>query len=653
MNDYSEISPENGNIKHNDMINITARSKTRNNFSQKFYKRLLSRQTPDFFKNIDGTIRINAGRIARLFNLSELEEDLLVDMAGFQLEEELTGENPSVETISFSDAYPLLTPDARLRKFGFVETSDAEESPFPEFIIPERMIFALMGVEAIDETICEMTTEAIQHTKLTGSRTNFARKIAGLIQNEKAKNESGPHPEGIILELTGNNFSDLRSIAILALQESAQKPYILRLRSIFTGPEHETEFIKLWNRDSRLASLSAIVELSGEESSQEYSQIIELITALNSPVIVLSPNVREGYKQKFMSFALPELDHTEQDELWETALSSTEGKLKSHIYDLTNSFLLNPSDIARIAALALSTDTKAENTEVVAGEIRREAKKASRPPIRDLATLIEPITTLEDLAVPDTTQKLLKEIIDRVQNNRKVLYDHGFKNKYQRGLAITALFYGESGTGKTHAAEAIAGELDLDLYRIDLSRVISKYIGETEKNLGRIFDGAKNSGSILLFDEADALFGKRSEVADAHDRYANQEISYLLQKMEEYQGLSILTTNLANNMDDAFNRRINYRLVFSMTDVPTRKTIWERIFPKETPTHNLNYAELAKELELTGAEIKNLALRAAYVAAAAEEPVKMKHIRIVLKDELDKIGIRINNGDLTHWLKDE
>ena len=206
---------------------------------------------------------------------------------------------------------------------------------------------------------------------------------------------------------------------------------------------------------------------------------------------------------------------------------------------------------------------------------------------------------------------------------------------------------------ETHAAEAIAGELGLELYRVDLSQVVSKYVGETEKNLSRIFDGAKNSGAVLLFDEADALFGKRSEVTDAHDRYANQEISFLLQKMEEYRGLSILTTNLANNMDEAFNRRITYKLTFQLPDVPMRKSIWERQFPGETATHNLNYSELAEELELTGAEIKNLALRAAYCAAQGGEVVKMKHIRSVLKDEMLKVDIVIQDGELAHWNKDE
>ncbi len=193
--------------------------------------------------------------------------------------------------------------------------------------------------------------------------------------------------------------------------------------------------------------------------------------------------------------------------------------------------------------------------------------------------------------------------------------------------------------------------LKLDLYRIDLSRVVSKYIGETEKNLSRIYDEAKNSGAVLLFDEADALFGKRTETKDAHDRYANQEIAFLLQKMEEYRGLSILTTNLENNMDDAFRRRITYRVGFKLPDTETRKAIWMRIFPSATPVHNLNYDELAT-LELTGAEIKTMALRAAYLAAAQGDSVKMKYIYHTLKDELMKVNLMLTPGEFRHWLSD-
>src|SRR5690606_16595042 len=194
---------------------------------------------------------------------------------------------------------------------------------------------------------------------------------------------------------------------------------------------------------------------------------------------------------------------------------------------------------------------------------------------------------------------------------QKVYFDWGFAGKSSRGLGISALFAGESGTGKTMASEVLANELNLDLYRIDLSQVVNKYIGETEKNLKKIFDAAEGSGAILLFDEADALFGKRSEVKDSHDRYSNIEVSYLLQKMEEYRGLAILTTNMKNALDKAFLRRIRFVVQFPFPDSKMRTEIWKRTFPRETPREELDFLKLGA-LNIPGGNIRNIAINASF-----------------------------------------
>ena len=205
-----------------------------------------------------------------------------------------------------------------------------------------------------------------------------------------------------------------------------------------------------------------------------------------------------------------------------------------------------------------------------------------------------------------------------------------------RGLGITALFAGPSGTGKTLAAEVIARELRLDLYRIDLSAVVSKYIGETEKNLRRVFDAAEEGGAVLLFDEADALFGKRSEVKDSHDRYANIEVSYLLQRMEAYRGLAILTTNMKHALDPAFQRRIRFVVQFPFPDPTARAEIWRGAFPSATPVGNLDLAWLAS-LDVTGGSIRNIAIGAAFLAAEAGEPVGMTHLLAAARSECAKL----------------
>ncbi len=213
-----------------------------------------------------------------------------------------------------------------------------------------------------------------------------------------------------------------------------------------------------------------------------------------------------------------------------------------------------------------------------------------------------------------------------------------------RGLGISVLFSGESGTGKTLAAEVLAHELRMNLYRIDLSAVVSKYIGETEKNLRRLFDAAENGGAILFFDEADALFGKRSEVKDSHDRYANIEINYLLQRMEAYRGLAILATNMKSALDTAFLRRLRFIVHFPFPGVPERKAMWQKVLPPEVPTAALDYDRLAR-LNITGGHIHNIALNAAFLAASAGTPVTMPLILDAARAEFRKIERPINEAD--------
>jgi SpoVK/Ycf46/Vps4 family AAA+-type ATPase len=213
-----------------------------------------------------------------------------------------------------------------------------------------------------------------------------------------------------------------------------------------------------------------------------------------------------------------------------------------------------------------------------------------------------------------------------------------------RGFGISALFAGESGTGKTMAAEVIANHLRLHLYRIDLSAVVSKYIGETEKNLRRVFDAAESGGAILFFDEADALFGKRSEVRDSHDRYANIEINYLLQRMEAYRGLAILATNMRGALDGAFMRRLRFVITFPFPGLAQRMAIWRNAWPPETPVGELDYDHLAR-LGLTGGSIANIALNAAFTAADAGSPVTMAHVLDAARTEFQKLERPINETD--------
>ena len=263
----------------------------------------------------------------------------------------------------------------------------------------------------------------------------------------------------------------------------------------------------------------------------------------------------------------------------------------------------------------------------------------SNQKLSTLARKVTPAYKWDDIILPADRVAQLREICNHVKYRDRVYSDWGFGRKLALGKGLTVLFAGPSGTGKTMAADILAGELGLDLYKLDLSSVISKYIGETEKNLARIFDEAETSNAILFFDEADALFGKRSEVKDSHDRYANIEVGYLLQRMEEYQGVAILATNFRKNMDEAFVRRLHFTVDFPFPNQADRHRIWLGIWPEEMPRDGqMDMELLARRFEITGGNIRNIALASAFLAADDGKMVRMDHIALAVQREYQKMG---------------
>jgi len=260
--------------------------------------------------------------------------------------------------------------------------------------------------------------------------------------------------------------------------------------------------------------------------------------------------------------------------------------------------------------------------------------------ISRLAERIEPVFRLDDIVLPPDRKEQLIEIVDHVRLAPRVLDDWKFREQLPYGRGVTALFFGPSGTGKTMAALGIARQLGTQILRLDLSRVVSKYIGDTEKNIDRVFTDAQRSGCAILIDEADALFGKRSEVKDAHDRYANIEVSYLLQRMEAYEGLAILTTNMRQNLDPAFLRRLRFIVDFPKPDVPAREMIWRQCVPAQS--HQLDdaaFRQLARRIDLTGGHIRQITIRAAFIAAAAYLKINLEHVAQAARAEFAKLGM--------------
>jgi hypothetical protein len=270
------------------------------------------------------------------------------------------------------------------------------------------------------------------------------------------------------------------------------------------------------------------------------------------------------------------------------------------------------------------------------GDVESGIRRLAAGPFDKLAIRIRPRRTWDDIILAPDKLQGLHELTSRYRHRDVVHGDWGFPAIPAAGLV--AMFSGPSGTGKTLAAEVVAGDLGLDLFKIDLSSIVSKYIGETEKNLERVFSAATSTNTVLFFDEADSLFGKRSEVTDARDRYANLEVSYLLQRLEAYDGMVVLATNFSKNLDDAFLRRIHVSIEFSVPAEPERKAIWQHAIPKTAPTSDIDYDFLARQFDLAGGSIKGAALHAAFLAAEDDVPITMEHLMMALKREFQKLG---------------
>ncbi|MBI3803969.1 MAG: ATP-binding protein [Nitrospirae bacterium] len=301
-------------------------------------------------------------------------------------------------------------------------------------------------------------------------------------------------------------------------------------------------------------------------------------------------------------------------------------------------------------AMALARDRAAlrapTRPEVAVDDLLWACRERSQTHFGGLARSITPRASWDDLVLPESVFQQLREILAQVRHRPKVFHDWGFEKKLLLGKGVYVLFTGPSGTGKTLAAEVLAQTLGRDLLKVDLSAVVSKYIGETEKNLQRIFSGAERSDAILFFDEADALFGKRSEVKDAHDRYANIEINYLLQRLEEYEGIVILATNFSQNIDDAFSRRIQTSIEFPFPNEVSRLEIWKKHLPKEAPlADEVDLGFLASRFKVSGGNIRNIVLNAAFLAAEGGEPIRMTHLLQAIRREYEKLGKRYSESE--------
>ncbi|MEA2589581.1 MAG: hypothetical protein QOH66_2508 [Actinomycetota bacterium] len=449
-----------------------------------------------------------------------------------------------------------------------------------------------------------------------------------------------------VIQLVGTDAGSRLAVAERAAAALNRRLYRISTESLpAPGPELDG-FARLLQRESLLLPVALYVEAEGAESLAT-DTAAAFHRFLTQPIGLAFVGVRDAALRTggpSLSVEVAKPTPEEQLSAWASVLGldATDSDTAHVASMLAGQFNLNLGDIQESASLALAEPAP---TEPLPDRLWARCRDLTKPRLDVLAQRLDPKATWEDLVLAQEQVGLLRNIAGQVRNRHQVYEDWGFARTMNRGFGISALFAGESGTGKTMAAEVIANDLRLNLYRIDLSGVVSKYIGETEKNLRKLFDAAEQGGAILLFDEADALFGKRSEVKDAHDRYANIEVNYLLQRMEAFTGLAVLATNLKSALDPAFLRRLRFVVNFQFPGVDERKRIWQRALPPQTPTDALDFDRLAK-LTLTGGTIHNIALNAAFMAARNGQLVGMSTLLNAARMELRKLDKPFNEAEL-------
>ena len=454
-----------------------------------------------------------------------------------------------------------------------------------------------------------------------------------------------PDSAGQILQLVGNDALGKQLVAHQIVAQLGAQLYSLPAQMIPASTRELEDFARLWHRESLLLPLALYLDASESDldapTGDLSHRIRQFLYRSNGLFLLDTHDVWHHLGQSDCVLDIQKPTPAEQVSAWQVALPDDAERLPAR---LAAQFHLNLPTIHQIARATLS-ESSSTTTESLVDRVWQGCLAHTRPRLDMLAQRITPKASWDDIVLPEQQIKLLRYIAEQVDRRSTVYETWGFRRRNSRGLGMAVLFAGESGTGKTMAAEILANQLQLNLYRIDLSAVVSKYIGETEKNLRKLFDAAEDGGALLFFDEADALFGKRSEVRDSHDRYANIEVNYLLQRLEGYQGLAILATNIKSGLDDAFTRRLRFSITFPKPDESHREQIWRKVFPAETPLDGLDYAYLAKTFKLAGGSIYNIALNAAFMAATADMPVGMAQVLEAVRVELSKEDRLLNEKD--------
>ena len=588
------------------------------------------------------------------FGLSAFERDVLLMCAGVELDSAFAAccaarddAGRSYPTFGLALAalpgahWSALSPASPLRRWRLVEVGSGETLTASSLRISERVLHYLAGVQYPDESLEGFLMPVPPSTGLPPSQSALLQRITDLWSDA---DETSPLPA---IQLCGSEGSGKEAVAAAACAALGLGLYAMRAEDVPSAPAEREALSRLWEREAVLGRGALLLDCERTEGAELARAPIPFVESAQGMIFITARDPIRLARRRLVRLDVRGPSPAEQLRLWQGILGPSAGELNGKLGEITTQFSLGTRAIHAAGAEAL--DALSSHPGEEPGDVLWEVcRSQARARLDDLAQRIEPAAAWEDLILPEPQKNALREIVANVRQRARVYDEWGFAEKGSRGLGIGALFAGASGTGKTMAAEVLAGELRLDLYRIDLSQVVSKYIGETEKNLRRVFDAAEEGGAVLLFDEADALFGKRSEVKDSHDRYANIEVSYLLQRMESYRGLAILTTNMKGELDPAFLRRLRFVVRFPFPDAALRAGIWARIFPPDTPTEGLDVNRLAK-LNVAGGNIRNIALQAAFLAADEGGPVLMAHLLRAAYTEYAKLEKPLTEAEIGGW----
>jgi ATPase family associated with various cellular activities (AAA) len=594
--------------------------------------------------------------LSRSFELSDFERDVLLLAVAMELDTRIPAlcaraqHDPAAPYPTFALAlttfdrpsWDVLSLERPLRRWQLVDVVQDATRPLTSAPLraDTRIVNYVKGLNALDDRLRALVRAVpeLADGDLSPSQSATVDQLLDVVRREAQNGRSA------VVPLLAPDRASVRLVAAGCADRLGLRLLEMDATDLPTGPADRDAFVRLWQRECLLSPVALLLDATDADHAAGLPSLVRAWAESGVGLVFLS--AREPRPDLRLIAAGVEVGRpapAEQRQAWTGALPAGNAEVAGR---LAAQFDLDLPTLRRIAA----STSAGEDAAALERELWAACLAHTRSALDQLAQRVEPKATWDRLKLPDEQAGLLRQIADQVRHRGTVYDTYHFRDRMNRGLGISVLFAGESGTGKTMAAEVLANDLGLLLYRIDLSSVVSKYIGETEKNLRALFDAAEGGGSILFFDEADALFGKRSEVKDSHDRYANIEVNYLLQRMESFQGLAVLATNLKSSLDTAFLRRLRFIVDFPFPSTRERAAIWRDAFPDGTPVGDLDADHLAR-LHLTGGSIQNIALNAAFAAAA--EPggtVTMRRVLDAARTELRKLDKPVNEADL-RWLE--